>query len=173
VLGKGKTTHGWGFSTKYMNGRRVNRIKGFGLVELMITLVIAALLVSIAVPAYDRFVDRAKVSRAIGDIGTIAIEIGKYQLRNNNALPNSLADLGVPIPADPWGRPYAYLNIPAVGPGSAALRKDKNLNPLNTDFDLYSRGKDGASSGPLSASASRDDIVRANNGAYIGLGEDY
>jgi len=38
---------------------------------------------------------------------------------------------------------------------------------------LYSRGKDGDSSGPLSAKASRDDIVRANNGGFIGLGEDY
>lgn len=27
--------------------------------------------------------------------------------------------------------------------------------------------------GPLSASVSRDDSVRANNGAYVGLGEEY
>ena len=54
---------GWAFLTKYMMDRRVNRTKGFGLIELMITLVIAALLLSIAVPAYDRFVDRAKVAK--------------------------------------------------------------------------------------------------------------
>jgi general secretion pathway protein G len=153
--------------------RRVRTTKGFGLMELMITLVIASLLVSLAIPAYDQFVDRAKVSKAIGDIGTIAIEIGKFQLRNNNALPNSLADLNVDIPTDPWGQPYSYLNIATAGSGNSQLRKDKNLNPLNTDFDLYSSGHDGNSSGPLSAKASRDDIVRANNGAYIGLGEDY
>ena len=141
--------------------------------ELMIALVITSLLVSIAVPAYDRMADKAKVSKSIGDIGTLAIEIGKFQLRNNNALPGTLAELGVNVPLDPWGRPYAYLNIAAGGAGVGALRKDKNLNPLNTDFDLYSLGKDGSSSGPLSAQGSRDDIVRANNGAYIGLGEDY
>ena len=145
---------------------------GFGLLELMIVLVVSALLVSVAVPAYDEFVDRAKVSRAIGEIGSISIEIGKYQLRNNNALPADLAELGVDVPVDPWGEPYVYLNITTAG-GLGDVRKDKNLNPLNTDFDLYSRGEDGASSGPLSAKASRDDIVRANNGAYIGLGEDY
>ena len=141
--------------------------------ELMIALVITSLLVSIAVPAYDRMADKAKVAKAIGDIGTLAIEIGKFQLRNNNALPNNLAELGVDVPLDPWGQPYAYLNIAAAGSGVGGLRKDKNLNPLNTDFDLYSLGKDGSSSGPLSAQASRDDVVRANNGAYIGLGEDY
>ncbi|MDH4073829.1 MAG: prepilin-type cleavage/methylation domain-containing protein, partial [Gammaproteobacteria bacterium] len=52
-------------------------------------------------------------------------------------------------------------------------RKDGSLNPLNTDFDLYSAGADGESAGPLSATKSRDDIVRANNGAFIGLGENY
>ena len=152
---------------------RVQRNAGFGLLELMITLVVAALLVSIAFPAYDQQLDRAKQRKAIGDIGWISLEIGKYQLRNNNALPDTLADLGAEMPLDPWDRPYQYVNIPAAGAGSGLFRKDKNLNPLNTDFDLYSLGKDGASSGPLSAQASRDDIVRANNGAYIGLGEDY
>jgi general secretion pathway protein G len=156
-----------------MMDRRVDRTKGFGLIELMITLVIAALLLSIAVPAYDRFVDRAKNARAIGDIGTISIEIGKFQLRNNNALPATLDELGIDIPLDPWGTPYTYLNIVAAGPGNGAFRKDKNLSPLNTDFDLYSSGEDKDSAGPLSAQASRDDIVRANNGAFIGLGEDY
>ena len=76
-------------------------------------------------------------------------------------------------PLDPWGRPYEYLNIRTAGPGKGALRKDGKLNPLNTDFDLYSIGKDGMSATPLSAEESRDDIVRANNGAFIGLGEDY
>ncbi len=148
-------------------------MKGFGLLELMITLVIAGLLLSIAVPAYEQFVDRAKVSRAIGDIGSISIEIGKFQLRNNNALPNDLGELGIDIPLDPWGQPYSYLNIATAGPGVGGLRKDKNLNPLNTDFDLYSIGDDGASADALTAKPSRDDVVRANNGAFIGLGEDY
>lgn len=156
-----------------MMDRRVNRSNGFSLIELMITLVVAALLLSIAVPAYERFVDHAKVARAIGDIGTISIEIGKFQLRNNNALPETLDELDVDVPLDPWGMPYRYLNIATAGPGVGAFRKDKNLNPLNTDFDLYSSGEDKDSAGPLSANASRDDIVRANNGAFIGLGEDY
>ena len=156
-----------------MMDRRTSNNKGFGLLELMIILVIACLLISLAVPAYDSFVDRAKVSRAIGDIGTISIEIGKYQLRNNNALPANLGELPIEVPLDPWGQPYAYLNIAAAGGGVGDFRKDKNLNPLNTDFDLYSIGEDGASSGSLSANASRDDIVRANNGSFIGKGEDY
>ncbi len=141
--------------------------------ELMITLMVLSLLVSIAVPAYGRFTDKAKVAKAIGDIGGLSVEIGKFQLRNNNGLPASLDELGVDIPNDPWDNPYTYTNIAAAGGGVGDFRKDKNLNPLNTDFDLFSSGKDGDSAGPLSAAKSRDDIVRANNGAFIGLGEDY
>lgn len=47
------------------------------------------------------------------------------------------------------------------------------LNPLNTNFDLFSVGKDGDSRGPLNAAASRHDIIRANNGAFVGRAEDY
>ena len=153
--------------------RRNNRTKGFGLLELMITLVVMCLLVSIAVPAYGRFAEKARVARAIGDIGVLSVEIGKFQLSNNGALPESLEELNIDIPLDPWGMPYSYTNIETAGPGKGAFRKDKNLNPLNTDFDLFSCGEDKASTGPLSAKSSRDDIVRANNGAFIGLGEDY
>ena len=45
--------------------------------------------------------------------------------------------------------------------------------PLNSDFDLYSMGPDGQTATPLTAKASRDDIVRANNGGFIGVASDY
>jgi general secretion pathway protein G len=60
-----------------------------------------------------------------------------------------------------------------AGANVGQLRKDHNLVPINTDFDLYSVGRDGLSVAPLTAPRSRDDVVRGNNGAYIGLGENY
>ena len=144
-----------------------------GLIDLMLALIIASLLMAVAVPAYDQFIDRARVARAIGDIGSISIAIERFGIKNNGRLPNSLDELLMDVPFDPWGAPYQYLNIVAAGPGKGAFRKDGKLNPLNSDFDLYSVGADGESMGPLSAAKSRDDIVRANNGAFIGLGEDY
>ncbi len=53
------------------------------------------------------------------------------------------------------------------------MRKDKFLVPINTDFDLYSMGEDGKSVPPLTAKASRDDIIRANDGGYIGPASGY
>ena len=148
-------------------------IDGFGLLELLVVLVMLSLLLALAVPAYDQYVDRARTARAIGDIGTVAVAIGRFQLKNNNALPATLDELLIDVPLDPWGNEYRYLRIAGAGAGVGAFRKDKNLNPLNSDFDLYSVGKDGETAGPLSAQASRDDIVRANDGAFIGRGEDY
>jgi general secretion pathway protein G len=139
----------------------------------MIAVVIMALLVAVAVPSYKQFVVRAKNARAIGDIGSMSIEIDKFRLKNNGQMPMALAELPMEIPLDPWGMPYQYLNIGAAGPGVGGLRKDSFMNPLNSDYDLYSSGDDKESRDPLSNALSRDDIVRANNGAFIGLGENY
>lgn len=139
----------------------------------MVVLVISGLLMTLAVPAYNGYTQRARIAKSIGDISGLALEVEKFRLKNNGRIPLTLDELGVVVPTDPWNQPYEFLNIPAAGPGKGSVRKDGKLNPLNTDFDLYSIGKDGRSAGPLSAKHSRDDIVRANNGGFIGLGEDY
>ena len=155
-----------------MNSRKT-RSGGFSLIELMIGLVVAAMLMTIALPAYNGYIDRANVARAIGVIGSINVEIERFRLQNGDAMPTTLNDLRMDIPLDPWGQAYVYLDIATAGPGPGALRKDGALNPLNSDYDLYSVGKDGKTALPLSAKFSHDDIVRANDGAFIGLGEDY
>jgi len=53
------------------------------------------------------------------------------------------------------------------------VRKDRNLVPINSYFDLYSKGKDGQSKPPLTVPVSQDDIIYASDGAYIGLAKDY
>jgi type II secretory pathway pseudopilin PulG len=55
----------------------------------------------------------------------------------------------------------------------AGARKDRFLVPINSAFDLYSVGKDGASAAPLTVKASQDDIVVANDGGFIGLARRY
>jgi general secretion pathway protein G len=156
-----------------MTNLSVGSTKGFGLLDLMLTLIIASLLIALAIPVYGQYAERARVGKAIGDIGSISVRIESFRLRNNDQIPGSLNELVGTVPLDPWGNEYRFLNIGAAGSGNGGLRKDGKLNPLNTDFDLYSMGADEDSKGPLNATASRDDIVRANNGAFVGLGEDY
>lgn len=146
------------------------RHRGFTLIELSLVIALVAVLSAFAIPAYKGIVDRSNTTKAIGDIGTLSLNIYRWEA-NTGSFPASLAAAGLDGFVDPWGRPYVYLNVAGAKPGD--VRKDKNLVPINTDFDLYSLGKDGLSAGPLTAKDSRDDIVRANNGAFIGRAEDY
>jgi general secretion pathway protein G len=88
------------------------------------------------------------------------------------ALPDSLADLALDTAKDPWGHGYEYFNL-INSKGNGVARKDQKLSPLNSDFDLYSRGQDGDTAASLGNSKSRDDIVRARDGKFIGLAEEF
>ena len=52
-------------------------------------------------------------------------------------------------------------------------RKDRFLHPINSDYDLYSMGKDGESVEPLTAKKSHDDVIRANDGGFVGLAVEF
>ena len=153
------------------SAREQNR-QGYSLAELLIALAIVATVAGIAIPSYTSMVEKAKVVAAIGDIKHIQSEIDMYQL-TGGVPPNSLKEAGLGDPVDPWHRPYQYLRILGIKGKSGAVRKDKNLVPLNSDYDLYSLGRDGVSAPPITAKQSHDDIIRANNGGFVGLASNY
>ena len=146
------------------------KTSGYTLFELTLVIVLIGLLAGVGIPTYRGIIDRMNVNRAIADIGEISLQLYRWET-NIGAFPPNLAAAGLNGRLDPWGRPYFYLELSAANPCN--VRKDKNLVPINTDFDLYSAGKDGETALPLTAQKSRDDVVRANNGAFIGLAEDY
>jgi len=152
---------------------RLNRGQGFTLLELMMTLIVVGLLAAIAVPSYAHILEQQKIQQGERDLRLIGLRIENYRTQFGNT-PNSLSDLNMTIPKDPWGRDYQFLNFSAPIPGiNGKIRKDHNLHPLNTEFDLYSMGADGDSKAPLTAKASRDDIIWARDGDFVGLAEDF
>lgn len=154
-----------------MRNRNNSNQAGFTLIEVLIASSILAVIASIAVVGYRGYIETTKVNIAINQLTEMSIAITDHGL-NNGRFPDSLAEIGLDTMLDPWGNPYHYLNIMA-DPGNGKVRKDHNLVPLNTDYDLYSMGPDGKSVSPLTAMASRDDIIRANNGSFIGPAADY
>jgi general secretion pathway protein G len=144
---------------------------GFTLIELLIVVAIAAVLVSIALPYFAQAKDKENVRTAINDIKQIELAIAKFEA-SNARLPDSLAEVGMDGLRDPWGHPYAYLPFDADTQKSDK-RKDKNLNPVNSDYDLYSAGKDGDSQRNFTAQNSRDDVVRGRNGGFVGLAAEF
>jgi len=151
--------------------RRGRRASGQTIVELMIALLIAMVLVTIAVALYQNYRERIRVSQAITEIGAMSVTV-KHYMMDHGSPPSSLADVGLGYKLDPWGRPYYYLDLTSQN-GNGKSRRDKKLNPLNDDFDLYSAGKDGLTQTQLQAHNSRDDVVRARDGKFIGLASDF
>jgi len=144
---------------------------GFTLVELLVVIAILGTISSIAIPGYKNYIEKARIVTAIAEIGILQKEIAGYEAANE-VLPNTLNDIGRGNLLDPWVNPYQYLNFANVK-GKGKMRKDHFLVPLNSTYDLYSMGKDGLSKTPLTANASHDDIIRANNGTYIGIASEY
>ena len=149
------------------------RRAAFTLIELTLVVVIVGILTTLAVPNYQRVKERALIVRAIGDVNSLQQDVLDFRLANGR-LPASLGEIGWGDLVDPWGNPYEFVPV-TLGPGGKLLgfRKDRFLNPINSDFDLWSMGPDGRSNAQLTTMASLDDIIRANDGSFVGVAEDF
>ena len=145
--------------------------RGLTLVELLLVIALVAVLGSLAASAWGGYRDRVRTKTAVDDITALSALIDQTYT-DTGELPGSLADIGRSGMTDPWGNAYQYLNL-TTAKGNGKARKDHSLVPLNSDYDLYSKGPDGRSSPPLTANASKDDILRANNGRFIGPASSY
>jgi general secretion pathway protein G len=151
---------------------RIGFRKAFTLIEVIICIALIGTLSAIAIPNYIVYREKANTARAIEEIRSIETAIMNF-VNNTNNYPDSLAEVSSNVALDPWGTPYQYTRIDGGSTAKGKLRKDHFMVPVNTDFDLYSMGKDKASQAPFTAKASRDDIVRCNNGGYVGLASEY
>jgi len=154
--------------------KRKARNKALTLVELLLVILLLGTILAMAIPIYHRQLEKARVTKAISDIRRCEQDLTEYMMERGTFLPQTLETVRWHNRTDPWGSPYQYLKIEGAGKSvKGKWRKDRWLVPLNSDFDLYSKGKDKKSVPPLTARSSWDDVVRAGNGSYIGLGKEY
>lgn len=143
------------------------RMAGLTLIELMLVVALVAVLAAIAMPVYTNYRERVNRTIAIQDVRILQLLISDHAA-NGGSFPASLADVGNGGKLDPWGHAYQYVDLTGAG-GIGKARKDHKLNPINSDFDLFSMGKDGVFKSQLTQKDSLDDIVRARDGAFVGL----
>jgi general secretion pathway protein G len=123
------------------------RHAGFTLLELLVVVAIIGLLVGYVAPRYFGQVGKSEIATAKAQIDALEKALEQYRLDTGRyptseigltALVTKPANepkwngpyLKKAVPADPWGKPYAYKQ-----PGE------------HGDFDLLSYGKDGAPGG--------------------------
>ena len=158
------------------SGRRRRRLccRGFTLVEVIIAIGIITLISAVATLVYRNYLDKARNIRAISEIRTMQNEIVVYEI-DNDTLPDTLGEVGLGNALDPWKTPYQYLKIANQEKKVKKKRRKRDGKDtwLNTDFDIYSKGKDKKSKQKLKDKKSKDDIVRADDGKYVGVALKY
>ena len=85
-----------------MNLKKMN--SGFSLIELLITMAIMAILMSVAVASYQQFLQQTYRTEAILNLEKIAAEQEKFKFINNDYA-DEIAQLRLPIRADDY---YGY-----------------------------------------------------------------
>lgn len=142
---------------------------GFTLAETLIATALLAVGVDAIVGGFAGQLERLRIERAKQEITRIESAIEGYRILHHE-LPDSLTNLGAPVPLDPWGHSYEYVNFAASG---TVGQRNYNGLPVNSEYDLYSPGPDGRTDADLWSETGHDDIVRARDGSFLGSAADF
>lgn len=133
--------------------------KGFTLIELLVVVAIIAILAAALLPRLLGYTDKARVSRALGDLAAMqsVIEVyaadegkGYYPAADNNAgdgIAQVLQDKGIKWTGgldgvrDPWDEPYTYGTAGTPGRTEYLIRSTGPDRQAGTNDDVWASSK--------------------------------
>lgn len=101
------------------------KYKGFTLIELMIVVAIVGILAAIAVPAYQDYTKRAKVSEALGMADAAKSAVAESYQSNSDTFPTTNAAAGLLAASDVTS---TYVTSLSVGAGGAITVTLKSIS---------------------------------------------
>ncbi len=128
------------------------RLRGFTLIELMITIAIVAILSAVAVPAYSDYIRRGQLPEAFTNLADYQVKMEQYYQDNRNYGTAACADVGPPSwSAWPSNRKYFAFDcrlsaggqgydITATGSSARAVGHDYAVNQDNTQTTSNFKG---------------------------------
>ncbi len=144
---------------------------GFTLIELLVVIAIIGIVAAIAVPSYQDFVRKGKEADAMGMVRSMEGDVEAF-FAKHNYFPE-YDELYTSKPLDPWGKPMVYLPLDGYPAHLTFARVDQSMTPLNSDYDIYSLGEDEVTNKVVTSENAADDLLRANNGSFVGRGKEY
>jgi type IV pilus assembly protein PilE len=110
---------------------KIERARGFTLIELMITVAVIGILSAIAYPSYGDYVRRGKISEATAELSTLRVRLEQFYQDNRNYGSTAAAcGSGMSMPTSPsftftctWGANSTSQSFlaTATGTGSGAM----------------------------------------------------
>ena len=92
---------------------------GFTLIELMMVIVVIAILAAIALPSYQQYIKRSKITEATSNLSTMRLQMEKYYADNRKYDNGTAGTCGVAVPSGANARYFTYVcgsaNADAVG----------------------------------------------------------
>ena len=88
--------------------------QGFTLIELMIVVAIIGILAAVAIPAYQDYTIRAKVTEGLGLAGAAKVAVAETYSSRGIAPPTNIS-AGLPLPASIAGNSVASIGLSGAG----------------------------------------------------------